>query len=74
MFTLKLRKIGTSIGLLLLEEMLVRLQAKEGREVFAVEPPSGYTLANLDPRVQKQIEAREQLMERHQDVFAALKK
>ena len=74
MLALKLRKVGTSIGLVLPKEMLGHLHAKEGQEVFAIETPTGYTITTLDPRVQKQVEAGEALMDRYRDVFAALAK
>lgn len=74
MLALKLRKVGTSMGLVLPKEMLGHLHAKEGQEIFAVETPTGYTITALDPRVQKQVEAGEAFMDRYRDVFAALAK
>lgn len=74
MLALKLRKIGTSTGLVLPKEMLGHLHAKEGEQVFAIETPAGYMITTLDPRVQKQIETGESLMDRYRDVFAALAK
>ena len=74
MFALKLRKIGKSIGLILPEEMLGRLDVKEGQEIFALETPSGYALTTLDPQVQKQVEAGELILDRYSDVFVTLKK
>ena len=74
MLALKLRKVGTSTGLVLPKEMLGHLHAKEGQEVFAVETPAGYMLTTLDPRVQKQVEIGETFMERYRDVFAVLAK
>ena len=74
MVKLKLRKVGTSTGLVLPKEMLGHLHAKEGQEIFAIETPSGYTLTALDPRVREQIEVGEAFMDRYRDVFAALAK
>jgi putative addiction module antidote len=74
MLALKLRKVGTSIGLVLPKEMLRRLHAKEGQEIFAIETPTGYALTTLDPRVREQVERGETLMDRYRDVFAALAK
>jgi putative addiction module antidote len=74
MLSLKLRKVGTSTGLVLPKEMLGHLHAKEGQEIYAVETPTGYTLTTLDPRVQKQVEIGEAFMERYRDVFAVLAK
>ncbi|MBS0472465.1 MAG: AbrB/MazE/SpoVT family DNA-binding domain-containing protein [Proteobacteria bacterium] len=74
MHTLKLRKVGTSMGLVLPKEMLGHLHVKEGQELFAIETPTGYTITTLDPRVQEQIEIGEDFMERYRDVFAVLAK
>jgi antitoxin component of MazEF toxin-antitoxin module len=72
MFALKLRKIGTSIGIMLPKEMLKHLHGKRGQEVFAIETPTGYTITTLDPRVQKQVEAGATFIDRYRGVFAAL--
>lgn len=74
MLTLKLRKVGTSTGLVLPKEMLGHLHAKEGQELFAIETPTGYTITTLDPRVHEQIEIGETFMEQYRDVFAVLAK
>ena len=41
---LKLRSVGTSTGILLPKEMLVRLKVKKDDSLFAVETPAGYLL------------------------------
>ncbi|HVZ28106.1 MAG TPA: hypothetical protein VG798_05570 [Rhizomicrobium sp.] len=74
MLALKLRKVGTSTGLVLPKEMLGHLHAREGQEIYAVETPAGYVLTALDPRVQKQVETGEAFMDRYRDVFAVLAK
>jgi putative addiction module antidote len=74
MLSLKLRKIGTSTGLILPKEMLDHLRAAEGQEIYAIASPTGYTLTTLDPHVQKQIELGEACMDCYSDVFAVLAK
>jgi putative addiction module antidote len=74
MVTLKLRKVGTSTGLVLPKEMLGHLHAKEGQEIYAVETPTGYTLTMLDPHIHQQLEIGEAFMEQYRDVFAVLAK
>jgi antitoxin component of MazEF toxin-antitoxin module len=74
MFVLKLRKIGKSVGFIVPEKMLEHLHAKEGKEVFAIETPSGYSLTTREPGVRKQVEAGEAFMDRYCDVFADLAK
>ena len=74
MYTLKLRRVGTSTGVVLPKEMLAQLRAAEGQEVYAVESPNGFTLTVLDPRVRQQVELGEAFMDRYRDTFAALAK
>lgn len=74
MLALKLRAVGTSTGVVLPKEMLVRLRADQGETLYAVETPSGYVLTVLDPNVRKQVESGEAFMDRYRDVFAALAK
>jgi putative addiction module antidote len=73
-FTLKLRKIGNSVGLVLPKEMLTRLNIMAGQSIFAVETHGGYSLTAVDPAVGKQIDAGIQLMDRHGEVFVELAK
>ncbi len=41
---LKLRPVGTSTGIIVPKEMLVRLKVKEDDTLFAIETPDGYLL------------------------------
>ena len=74
MLTLKLRAVGTSTGVVLPKEMLLRLRADQGETLYAVETRNGYVLTALDPSVKKQVENGEEFMDRYRDVFAALAK
>jgi putative addiction module antidote len=73
-FTLKLSKIGNSVGLVLPKEMLPRLNVKAGQSIFAFETHGGYSLAAVNPTIGKQIDAGIQLMDRHGEVFVELAK
>jgi len=74
MLALKLRAVGTSTGVVLPKEMLLRLRADKGETLYAVETPNGYVLTALDPGVKKQVESGEEFMDRYRDAFAALAK
>jgi hypothetical protein len=52
---LKLRAVGTSTGILLPKEMLVRMKLKKDDNLFAVETPEGYLLTPYDPEVERQL-------------------
>ncbi len=71
---LKLRSVGTSTGVLLPKEMLVRMKVNKDDELFAVETPDGYLLTPYDPEVVKQIETGRKLMRKYRNVLRALAK
>ena len=52
---LKLRSVGTSTGVLLPKEMLIRMKVKKDDILFAVETPEGYLLTPYDPDVEEQL-------------------
>jgi putative addiction module antidote len=71
---LKLRSVGTSTGVLLPKEMLVRMKVTKDDELFAVETPEGYLLTPYDPEVVKQVEAGRAIMRKYRNVLRALAK
>jgi putative addiction module antidote len=71
---LKLRSVGTSTGLVLPKEMLVRLRAKKDDTLFAIETPAGYLLTPYDPEVGKQLDLGRGFMSKYRSVFRALAK
>ena len=71
---LKLRAIGNSTGVVLLKEMLTRLQLKKDGALFAVETPAGYLLTPYDPEVEKQLGLGRAFMAKYRSVFRALAK
>jgi putative addiction module antidote len=71
---LKLRSVGTSTGLVLPKEMLVRLRAKKDDTLFAIETPAGYLLTPYDPEVAKQLDLGRGFMKKYRSVFRALAK
>ena len=71
---LKLRSVGTSTGLLLPKEMLLRLKVKKDDSLFAVETPEGYLLTPYDPEIERQLTKGREFMTRYRDTFKALAK
>ena len=71
---LKLRSVGTSTGVLLPKEMLIRMKVGKDDELFAVETPEGYLLTPYDPEVVNQVEAGRKIMRKHRTVLRALAK
>jgi putative addiction module antidote len=71
---LKLRPVGTSTGVLLPKEMLLRLKVKRDDMLFAIETPEGYLLTPYDPEVERQLTKGREFMAKYRDTFRALAK
>ncbi len=71
---LKLRAVGTSTGLIVPKEMLVRLRVREDDTLFAIETLDGYLLTPYDPEVERQLKLGRQFMAKYRDTFRALAK
>jgi putative addiction module antidote len=71
---LKLRAVGTSTGILLPKEMLVRMKLKKDDNLFAVETPEGYLLTPYDPEVERQLGKGREFMSKYRETFRALAK
>jgi len=73
--TLQVRKIGNSIGFILPKETAVRLDLKEGDQLFLVDQPDGgIVLTRNDPDFERTMEIARQVMHEYRDTFAALAK
>jgi putative addiction module antidote len=69
---LKLRAVGTSTGVLLPKEMLIRMKVGKDDTIFAVETPEGYLLTPYDPEVERQVKKGREFMAKYRDTFRAL--
>lgn len=74
MKTLKLNRIGNSVGLVLPKEILARMRVAEGDTLYLTESPDGYRLTPFDPEFAEQMEAAEAVMRRRRDALRELAK
>jgi putative addiction module antidote len=75
MVTLKVRKVGNSLGLVLPKEALAHLRVNEGEDLFLLEGPNHtYRLTALDPAFQKKMEKAEGIMARYRNTLHVLAK
>ena len=74
MVTLKIRKIGNSLGVVLPKEVLAKLRAEEGDEVHFTESPEGFRLTPYDAEFERQMEMAERVMRKHRDALHELAK
>jgi len=72
--TLKLTKVGTSVGAVIPKEMLSRMKVEKGDKLFAIETPEGYLLTPYDPAVEEQVKAGQEFMKEYRETFKALAK
>ena len=75
MVTLKVRKVGNSLGLVLPKEVIGRLRTGEGEEVFLVEGPNNtYRLTPFDPDFEQKMSKAEEIMTRYRNALHVLSK
>jgi putative addiction module antidote len=71
---LKVRRVGNSLGVVLPDEVIARLDVREGDNLTLTEGPNGYRLDANDPEVAKQLEHAEKIMRRYHDTLRKLAK
>ncbi|HZQ53433.1 MAG TPA: hypothetical protein VFB14_14610 [Bryobacteraceae bacterium] len=75
MVELKVRKFGDSLGVVLPQEVISRLQTKDGERLFLVEAADGeYRLTAHAPDFEKKMAKAEDIMSRYQNTLHALSK
>lgn len=70
--TLKLNRIGNSVGVILPKDVLTKLRVREGDKVYLTEAPDGYRISQYDPEFARQMEVAEQVMRENRDVLRKL--
>jgi putative addiction module antidote len=75
MLTLKVRKVGNSLGMVLPKEAVSQLRVEEGTTLYLTETPDGgYRLTPYDPEFARQMEVAEEGMARYRNTLRALAK
>jgi len=74
MTSLKLITIGSSTGVVIPKEMLVRLKVQKGDTLYAIETPEGYLLTPYDPAIEEQLKVGQRFMKDYRDTFKTLAK
>jgi len=73
-FKLKLEGICGSLGVLLPEELLLKLKVTQGDSLSAVETGGGLLLLPYNAEVEEQVRLGLEFMAMHRDIFSALAK
>ena len=75
MATLKLTSVGTSTGVVIPKEMLMRLNVGKGDVLYAVETPDGgYRLTPYDPDFAGRMDKADEIMRRYRNTMHTLAK
>lgn len=74
MVTLKLRKIGNSVGTVLPQDVLARMHLAEGDTLYLTETPDGYRITPYDPEFERQMKAARRVMNKRRNVLRELAK
>lgn len=74
MASLKLTRIGNSVGVILPKETLARLKVDVGDALFLTECPEGYRLTPYDPDFELQINAARGVIRRRRAALRELAK
>ncbi len=69
---LKIRKIGTSLGIVLPKELLAELSVGEGDKLYPVRTPEGVALSPYDPDFEQALEAGRKFMRRYPNAMKKL--
>ncbi len=73
MVTLKVRRFGNSLGVVLPREVITRLNTQDGAPLYLTETPGGgYQLVPYDPDFQAKMAKAEEIMRRYPDTLHAL--
>ncbi len=72
--TLKVRKIGNSLGVVLPKDVLAKLNVGEGDELTVSDTQGGVALQRHDAELQEQIEAARRAMKRYRNALRELAK
>ena len=72
--SVKVRRIGNSLGVILPREVLTALGVGEGDQLFALRTPEGLTLTPYDPHFASAIETGRRYMRRYRNAMRELAK
>lgn len=72
MTTLKIRKVGNSLGATFPKEVLQKLKLQEGDTVYVTETPDGVQLTPYDPKFDQAMEAYRKVSNKYRNALRQL--
>lgn len=70
--TLKVRRLGNSLGTIIPKEVADALHVQEGDELYVTETPEGIMLTPYDPEFADAMEDAQSFMDSHRNAFREL--
>ncbi len=74
MTTLKVTKVGNSLGVLLPKDVASALRVNAGDQLFVTEVPGGFRLSSYDPEFEQQLTIARDVMRERRDALRELAK
>ena len=74
MTTIKVRKVGNSLGAVFPKHLVARLRVAEGDTLYVIEAPEGVVLTPFDPAFERQMRAARKIMKQDRRVLRELAK
>lgn len=74
MHTLKIRKVGNSLGTTLPKEILEKLKVGEGDTVYVTETPNGIEITAYDPNFEQAMAAYRKVSSKYRNALRELAK
>jgi putative addiction module antidote len=72
MTTIRLTRVGNSVGAIIPKEALVRLRVEVGDTLYLTEAPDGYRITPYNPEFGVQIKEADKVMKRRRTVLRKL--
>ncbi|BAS58233.1 AbrB/MazE/SpoVT family DNA-binding domain-containing protein [Leptolyngbya boryana CZ1] len=74
MSNLKVEKVGDALGIVLPEEVLKKLEVKEGDTLYILDTPDGIKITTFDPNLDTAIKAYEKVNQKYTNALRELSK
>jgi putative addiction module antidote len=74
MTSLKVTKVGNSVGVILPKDIAAALRVNAGDQLFVTEVPGGFRLSSYDPEFEQQMSIAREVMRERRDALRELAK
>jgi putative addiction module antidote len=71
---LKVEKVGDALGVVLPEEILKKLEVKEGDTLYILDTPDGIKITTFDPNLEIAMQAYEKVNQKYTNALRELSK